>query len=162
MTRVGGVYALSPDPMRRTSPVPLSNRYLPLDQYGQAHHQHVTLGDFAVTPKKPRRGKAVFAALLASLEAPAASDWRVVAACAPILPYVSAITAYTPASQAAARVRPMALSTSSLTFSSVVSGGEFSGEGTAASSFLPAPADGSPVPSDGYCFRSGDGSVKTM
>ena len=39
------------------------------------------------------------------------------------------------------------------------SGGEFGGEGTADSSFFPAPADGFPVPSDGSPVLS-DGFVK--
>ena len=77
-----------------------------------------------------------------------------------ISPYVSAVTAYTPAPQAAALVRSMSSSFLSVAFSLAGSGGGFGGEGTVDSSLFLSPADGSPVPTDGSLVPS-DGSVKS-
>ena len=133
MTPVRGIYALSPAPLRRAT-VPVSNRYLPLDDQGQQRRREITLGDYSAAPKKPRRGKAVFAAPLA---------------CSPSCsPYVSAITAYTPASQAPEPLRSMAFSSSSLTLTSPT---VTVCHRSVAGSISPVPSDGSNplVPSDG-------------
>ena len=115
---IGGVYSLAP------APVSTKNRFLPLDDQGRERRIGSTLADYVREPQ-PRRGTS-----------------KPATARAAISPYVSAITAYTPASQASALVRSMAFSSISLTLTSPA---------TADGSISPVPSDGSitPVPSDG-------------
>ena len=54
---VGGVRFLAPV-LRgtRVTPVSIENCFLPVDSEGRGHKSEITLADFGMTPKKPRRG----------------------------------------------------------------------------------------------------------
>ena len=105
----GGFHSLAP------APVSTKNRFLLLGDQGRERRIGALLVDYVREPW-PRRGRS----------APATARAAILTS-----PHVSAITAYTPASQAPALLRSMAFSYTSLSLSS------------------PATADGSPVPSDG-------------
>ena len=54
----GGVYSLTPV-LRgtRVNSVSTQNRFLPLDSEGRGHKTEITMADFGVKPKKPKRGR---------------------------------------------------------------------------------------------------------
>ena len=49
----GGFHSLAPV----RAPTETANRVLPLDDQGREHRREVTLADYVMNPKKPRRGK---------------------------------------------------------------------------------------------------------
>ena len=117
----GGVYSLTPVQRgTRVTPVSTQNRFLPLDSDGRGHKTEITLADFGVKPKLPRRGRSgrpatcgpvvdSKAVLIISEQgvpprvpgAPTGSDASAPWTSRVVPSYVSVVTAYTPASQAA-------------------------------------------------------------
>ena len=147
---IGGFHSLAP------APVSIKHRFLLLDDQGRERRIGATLADYVREPR-PRSGRSapataqpLFPCTLAGVPStPATARAAMLTS-----PYVSAVTAYTPASQAPALVRSMASSSISLSLTSPnVTGLPRSVDG----SISPVPSDGSnsPVPSDGSLTMHG-------
>ena len=61
----GGFQSFAPARVRTKTEISVTtaNRFFPLDDQGREHRREVTLADYVMNPKKPRRGKGVLASM---------------------------------------------------------------------------------------------------